>query len=428
VRRPGAGVPPGACGLYPSPSSTACGSATLSDGIETAAPPRIPSGGRAEPLVAAIRVDLPGLTEIHLAARPDPATAGFVAQVRSAYAALLGALSAHGAGPAGVVAERIFLGDIAAQAEDAAAAGRETWGAAGGRRPASTILQQPPARPGQLVEIQALAAVAGPGGAPTLAAPAGLPPGASGCVVVAGSLRRAHLAGIAGGRPGDALGFRSQSDDMLARAEAGLVAQGLGLARVARTWLFLADIDHDYAELNHARRDFFTARNVAPAPASTGIRGMAWPPDRRCTMDLVAYDGPGVGAVRPLHAPTMNEAPEYGSDFSRAMRVDLGRRSIVYVSGTASIDAAGRVLHAGDPAAQARRMLLNVEQLLAGQNAGLDRIVQAVTYVKRAADRDAVLAAGRAAGLPGGIPHTICVADVCRPEWLCEMEAIAVLA
>jgi enamine deaminase RidA (YjgF/YER057c/UK114 family) len=399
----------------------------LSDGIETVAPPRIPSGGRAEPLVAATRVDLPGLTEIHLAARPDPAAAGFVAQVTSAYAALAGALAAHGAGPADVVAERLFLSDIAAQAADAAAAGRDAWGAAGGRLPASTLLEQPPARPGQLVEIQALAAVAGPGGAPALAAPAGLPPGSSGCLVAAGPVRRAHLAGIAGGRPGDALGFRSQADDMFARAEAGLVAQGLALGRVARTWIFLADIDRDYAELNHARRDFFTARRVAPAPASTGIQGIAWPRDRGCAMDLVAYDGSGVGAVRPIHAPTMNEAPEYGSDFSRAMRVDLGRRSIVYISGTASIDATGRVLHAGDPAAQARRMLLNVEQLLAGQGAGLDRLVQAVTYVKRASDRDAIVAAGRAAGVPGGIPHTVCVADVCRPEWLCEMEAIAVL-
>jgi enamine deaminase RidA (YjgF/YER057c/UK114 family) len=144
-------------------------------------------------------------------------------------------------------------------------------------------------------------------------------------------------------------------------------------------------------------------------------------------MDLVAYDGPGVGSIRPIHAPTMNEAHEYGSDFSRAIRVDLGRRAVVYISGTASIDARGRVLHTGDAAAQARRMLLNVEQLLAGQDAGLDRLVQAVTYVKRAHDRDAVLAACRAAGVPESIPHTVCVADVCRPEWLCEMEAIAVV-
>jgi len=419
----------------------------VSDGTETAAPPRTLSGGpadggqtrgvrstgartagrRADPLVTATRVDLPGLTEIHLAARPAPGVVGFVAQAASAYDALLGALAAHGCGPADVVTERLFLSDIAAQAADAAAAGRRLRGAAGGHQPASTLLQQPPAQAGQLIEIQALAAVAGPGGTPALQPITGLPAGASGCLLVGGGARRAHVAGLVGGQAGDALGFRSQADALFAGAGASLQAHGLALRNIARTWIFLADIDRDYAELNHARRDFFSAHYVAPAPASTGIQGIPWPANRRCAMDLVAYDGPGVGAIRPIHTPTMNEAPDYGSDFSRGMRVDLGRRAIVYVSGTASIDTRGGVLHVGDPAGQARRMLLNVEQLLAGQGAGLDRLVQAVTYVKRAADRDAVLAACAAAGFPESIPHTICVADVCRPEWLCEMEAIAVV-
>lgn len=409
----------------------------MSDGFQTAAPPRTFAGGptaggrtagrRADPLVTATRVDLPGLTEIHLAARPAPDVAGFVAQAASAYDALIGALAAHGCGPENVVTERLFLSDIAAQAADAMAAGRKLRETAGGHRPASTLLQQPPARPGQLIEIQALAAVAGPGGVPGMQTLTGLPAGASGRLLFNGGTRRAHITGLVGGRPGDALGFRSQADALFGGAADALRTQGLELRNVARTWLFLADIAHDYAELNHARRDFFAAHQVAPAPASTGIQGSPWPADRRCAMDLVAYDGPGVGAIQPIHAPTMNEAPDYGSDFSRGMRVDLGRMAVVYISGTASIDARGLVLHAGDPAAQARRMLLNVEQLLAGQGVGLDRLVQAVTYVKRAADRDAIVAACAAAGVPGTIPHTICVADVCRPEWLCEMEAIAVV-
>jgi hypothetical protein len=30
-------------------------------------------------------------------------------------------------------------------------------------------------------------------------------------------------------------------------------------------------------------------------------------------------------------------------------------------------------------------------------------------------------------GLPAGLPNTVCLADICRPEWLCEMEMTAVL-
>ena len=124
-------------------------------------------------------------------------------------------------------------------------------------------------------------------------------------------------------------------------------------------------------------------------------------------------------------------SPDVRSVRSRAghapVRVDLARGSILYISGTASIDGEGRVAHPGDPERQARRMLLNVEQLLAGQGAGLGAVVSAVTYLKRAVDADTVRAAARAAGLSDAIPHTLCVADICRPEWLCEIEAIAVL-
>ena len=45
-------------------------------------------------------------------------------------------------------------------------------------------------------------------------------------------------------------------------------------------------------------------------PASTGIRGGPYPPDRGCGLDLRAVTG--ARRVRPLRAPTMNEAPTYG--------------------------------------------------------------------------------------------------------------------
>jgi enamine deaminase RidA (YjgF/YER057c/UK114 family) len=381
-------------------------------------------------LVQAARIDLPGGTEIHLAARPADGLTGSAAQIDSAYEALRGALAAHGAPPGTVVTERLFLRDLATQQADARAAGRRFWGAAardGAGAPATTLLEQPPARSGQAIEIQALAIVDGPDGSPRHEAAAGLPPGAGGRIVRAGGTVRCHLAGLTGGAPGDGLGFRSQADALFARTEALLAAQHLVFGQVARTWIYLAEIDRDYAAFNQARRDFVAARGLPILPASTGIQGRAHPPDRRVALDLVAWSGPGVLGLRPFSAPTMNEAPSYGSDFSRGMRVVLERRALLYVSGTASIDDGGHVVHPGDAQRQARRMLLNIEQLLAGQGAAIRDIVTATTYLKRAADHGAVLAAAHAAGLPASIPHTICVADICRPEWLCEMEAIAVV-
>ena len=48
----------------------------------------------------------------------------------------------------------------------------------------------------------------------------------------------------------------------------------------------------------------------------------------------------------------LNEAYDYGSAFSRGMRIDLNGLTILLISGTASIDDAGRTVHVGDLRAQ----------------------------------------------------------------------------
>ncbi|HEU4402388.1 MAG TPA: Rid family hydrolase, partial [Candidatus Polarisedimenticolia bacterium] len=146
-----------------------------------------------------------------------------------------------------------------------------------------------------------------------------------------------------------------------------------------------------------------------------------------CGLDLVALGGPRRPPVRPIHSPIMNEAPSYGSDFSRGMRIDFDDRAVIYLSGTASIDAEGLVAHAGDIERQTDRMLANVESLLAQQHAGLRHVVSAVTYLKEKDDRPALVAALRRRGFPEAVPHTICHAPICRPDWLCEMELVAIL-
>jgi enamine deaminase RidA (YjgF/YER057c/UK114 family) len=109
------------------------------------------------------------------------------------------------------------------------------------------------------------------------------------------------------------------------------------------------------------------------------------------------------------------------------MRVAFEDRAVIYVSGTASINAAGRIVSPGDIVGQVDRMLLNVKALLAGNGAMFGDIVSAVTYLKKPEYLEAFRSGCRQRGLPERIPNTICIADICRPEWLCEMEAIAVL-
>lgn len=369
--------------------------------------------------------------ELHLNARPSDLSGRFTAQAGSMYRNLLDELSAQGAGPCDIVSEKVFLSDIGTQRhellkvrEESEAEGRRD----GGPAPALSLVEQPPAREGQLCEVQACALVSR-GSIPLVSRNLEkLPPGCSGRLVEAGGVRHLFLAGVTGGSSGDRSVFVDQAARMFLNAEEILRAEGLSFHDVMRTWIYLQDIDSDYTDLNLCRREFFAARDVRPAPASTGIRGVVHPPDRVCGLDLRAIAHDGSVEVRPIHAPTMNEAPAYGSDFSRGTRVTFQDRAVLYISGTASIDTAGRVVSLGEIEGQVDRMLVNVSALLEGQGATWRDLVSAITYLKDPRDMEAFRRVCRKHGLSERIPNTICVADVCRPEWLCEMEAIAVIA
>jgi len=368
--------------------------------------------------------------EIYLCARPTDLSADFEGQAAGMYRNLLRELPRHGVGVKDIVTEKVFLSDLAAQLPDLRAIRRKHLG--GGDRdnallPAVTCVRQPPARHGQLCEIQVFAVIAGDGPPITHRPLDSLPGEASGRVVEAGDLRHVFLANLTGGRAGDGLDFTGQVASMFEGAETLLAREGLSFRDVVRTWIYVTDIDRHYDDLNRTRRVFFQSRGVLPSPASTGIQGTVSPADRGCGMDLRALGGAGRFQVRPIHASTMNEAPSYGSDFSRGMRVTTDDRAVIYVSGTASIDTEGRVLHVGDLPGQADRMLLNIQQLLAEQGAGFRHLVSAITYLKRPEDLPPMLDVCRRRGFPEQIPNTFCVADVCRPEWLCEMEVIAVM-
>jgi enamine deaminase RidA (YjgF/YER057c/UK114 family) len=127
-----------------------------------------------------------------------------------------------------------------------------------------------------------------------------------------------------------------------------------------------------------------------------------------------------------MTTPTLNEACTYGADFSRGLRVTEDNKIALLISGTASVDEAGRTAHAGDFASQAGRMLLNVETLLAAQSASFQDVLSAVTYIKRPEDAPLMRRILNQRGL-GDLPNAVVHAAVCRPDLLCEMEAVAAL-
>lgn len=135
---------------------------------------------------------------------------------------------------------------------------------------------------------------------------------------------------------------------------------------------------------------------------------------------------------RPISAPSaLNEAHDYelSVPFSRGTRVELGAVSMLLMSGTASVDSAGRSIHPGDLDAQATRMLENVTALLASEGADWHDVVRTTIYLADMRDYEALRQSRARFFARVGVtvfPASTCVeARICRSELMVEMEAIA---
>ena len=126
----------------------------------------------------------------------------------------------------------------------------------------------------------------------------------------------------------------------------------------------------------------------------------------------------------------LNEAYDYGSAFSRGMRIDLNGLTILLISGTASIDDQGRTVHVGDLRAQVRRTYDNITKLLASEGATWHDVVRTTCYLRDIErdyqafneERTAFYREQKLDPLPAS---TGIQAILCRPDLLVEIEAIA---
>lgn len=223
-------------------------------------------------------------------------------------------------------------------------------------------------------------------------------------------------------------GSEEQTREILETYESDLEAQGLNMVdNCVRTWFYVDDIDENYGGVVVGRRENFSAIGMTKDThylASTGIAGKAVEPGTIVQMDALALSGEF--SQYYLHAPSnFNPTHEYGVTFERGVVLEYGGESHVLVSGTASIDNKGNIVHPGDVYAQALRMLENVEALLSEASSDWDDVRMIVVYLRNASDYEQVEPIFRRR-FKDRIPYVITLAPVCRPGWLIEMECLAV--
>lgn len=193
---------------------------------------------------------------------------------------------------------------------------------------------------------------------------------------------------------------------------------------VLRTWIYCRDVDNNYPGVVRGRNRRFDEHGMRERYiASTGIGGGTDVPGQLVAMDALLCDGaaPEQTALRALR--NLSPTALYGVRFERGMRIGWRDRDWFLISGTASIDCKGEVLHVGDVVKQSRRVVENISALLAEGGAGLADVRAATVYLRDPAE----LAAVRSVFDPvfRTIPCVYLRAPVCRPAWLVECECIA---
>jgi len=232
------------------------------------------------------------------------------------------------------------------------------------------------------------------------------------------------------GKPSNKGNSEFQSNEILDKFSRKLIYYNATIQdNLIRTWFYVRDIDNNYAGFVKSRREFFKTiglTNDTHFVASTGIEGCCENVSDLVYMNSLSITGLQKGQIEYMSVPDyMCPTYFYNVTFERATKVNYGDRTHYYISGTASIDKEGNVLHIGNVEKQAERTLENINALLSAYGADFSDMKVMLVYLRDLSDLVRVSQFLKQK-LPENLPYIIVRGAVCRPTWLIEMEGIAI--
>ncbi len=195
-----------------------------------------------------------------------------------------------------------------------------------------------------------------------------------------------------------------------------------------RTWIYLKDVDVFYQGMVESRGELFNDHGLTADThfiASTGIEGACGH-----RYDLVAMDAYSNLDLDQRQVSYLNDfsrmcpTKDYGVHFERGTRIAYADRAHHFISGTASIDNRGNVVHLGDVLRQLNYAIDNVEALLRSGATDLASLMHLIVYLRDPTDFSRI--DERLAERFPDLPMIIVQGAVCRPQWLVEVEGIAI--
>jgi enamine deaminase RidA (YjgF/YER057c/UK114 family) len=215
------------------------------------------------------------------------------------------------------------------------------------------------------------------------------------------------------------------------------VLAAAGNPHLVRVWNYIPDINLDthglerYRQFNTGRHEALRASGSAvtgSVPAASALGGASGSP---LTIYFLASRRAPAFIENPRQMSAYRYPSQYGPRspaFSRATVLGEGSEATLFVSGTASI-VGHRTLHTGDPAAQTRETLVNIEALLqeAARRSGIGALrLQTLAYKVYVRDPQdlPVIRAELESAVGRGAALLYLKADICRRDLAVEIEAV----
>lgn len=219
-----------------------------------------------------------------------------------------------------------------------------------------------------------------------------------------------------------------QMREIFENYSASLKENGQNVAEhCARTWIYVRDVDVNYAGIVKARKELFDEWGLKADThylASTGINGLTKDHRNLVSMDTYTVTGMKQSDIQYLHAlENLSPTHIYGVTFERGTALHFEDRTQILISGTASIDKEGQIVAPGDITRQTERTFENIKALLDEAGACFEDIAQMIVYIRDTADYRKV-ESYISERFPS-VPKVITWAPVCRPGWLVEVECVA---
>ncbi|HXW28371.1 MAG TPA: RidA family protein [Xanthobacteraceae bacterium] len=138
--------------------------------------------------------------------------------------------------------------------------------------------------------------------------------------------------------------------------------------------------------------------------------------------------GIGGHAGRAQEAKMKLAPPEvFQPPFPYSLGIAAQGKRTIYVAGQVALNAKGELVGKDDPEAQARQVFTNVKAVLAVTGANMDNVVKITMIIKNGADFPKIGGVRKEFFKEPYPASTAFIAPLLNPDWLVEVEAVAVV-